>query len=146
MSADTLRFDIVDHVFVVVHADVLPDEQDWARLTLVRNANRTKIRGNLVVAPPRASINAAQRAEVTAFMKETGSSVAVVTDSALIRGVARAVAFLGVQVRAFPPSELANALNYLVVPAPRQAELIRRVEILTAQLASVDRSQPRARG
>jgi hypothetical protein len=140
MSADTLRFDIVDHVFVVVHADVPPADEDWARLTLVRNANRTKIRGNLVVAPPRASINAAQRASVTTFMKETGCSIAVITDSALIRGVARAVGFMGVQVRAFPPAELTLALDYLSVPASRHAELARRLEILKAQLATVDRA------
>ncbi len=144
MSADTLRFDIVDHVFVIVHADVPPDERDWARLMLVRNANRTKIRGNLVVAPPRATINAAQRADVATFMKETGISIAVVTDSALIRGVARAVGFLGVQVRAFPPAELTSALNYLMVPASRHAELIRRVEISKAQLATVVRAPHRA--
>jgi hypothetical protein len=144
MSADTLRFDIVDHVFVIVHADVAPDEQDWARLSLVRNANRTKLRGNLVVAPPRATINASQRADVATFMKETGSSVAVVTDSALIRGVARAVGFLGVQVRAFPPAELTSALDYLAVPTPRHAEFIRRVEILKAQLASVTRTPQRS--
>jgi hypothetical protein len=144
VSADTLRFDIVDHVFLIVHADVPPDEQDWARLVLVRNANRTKIRGNLVVAPPRAIINAAQRADVATFMKETGSSIAVVTDSALIRGVARAVGFLGVKVRAFQPAELTSALDYLVMPKSQHAELVRRIEILKAQLASVARAPHRA--
>ena len=139
MRADTLRFDVVDHAFVIVHANVPPDEQDWARLTLVRDANRRKIRGILVVAPPRASLDAAQRASVTTFMKETRSTIAVVTDSALIRGVARAVGFMGVQVRAFAPSELARALDYLVVPASRHADFTRRVEILEAQLATVDR-------
>jgi hypothetical protein len=144
VSADTLRFDIVDHVLVIVHADVPPDPQDWARLVLVRNANRTKIRGNLVVAPPRATINGSQRADVAGFMKETGTSIAVVTDSALIRGVARAVGFLGVQVRAFAPAELASALDYLVVPASRHAEVTRRVEILKAQLATIERPLHRA--
>ena len=64
-----------------------------------------KIRGNLVIAPTRAGINAAQRADVARFMKETRISIAVVTDSALIRGVSSAVGFLGAQVRAFPPTE-----------------------------------------
>lgn len=135
-AADTLRFDIVDHVFLIVHADVPPADHDWKRLTIVRDANRGKIRSNLVIAPPRAAINAAQRADVAKFMKETGTSIAVVTDSALIRDVARAVGFMGVQVRAFPPSELASALDYLVVPASRQPDFIRRVGILKAQLAA----------
>jgi len=121
---------------LVVHADVPPDEGDWARMVVVRNANREKIRGNLVVAPPRASINAGQRADVAQFMKETGVSIAVVTDSALIRGVARAVGFLGVQVRAFAPTELASALNFLAVAPSRHADMARRIDALKAQLAS----------
>jgi hypothetical protein len=103
---------------------------------IVRNANRNKIRSNLVVAPPRASINSAQRADVAKFMKETGTNIAVVTDSALVRGVARAVGFMGVPVRAFAASELPSALDYLAVPVSRQAEFIRRVGILKAQLAT----------
>jgi len=120
---------------LIVHADMPPSDTDWARMVVVRNANRERLRSNLVVAPPRAIINASQRADVAEFMKSTGSSVAVVTDSALVRGIARAVGFLGVQVRAFPPSELANALNYLVIPPSRHADMQRRIEGMQAQLA-----------
>jgi 2,3-bisphosphoglycerate-independent phosphoglycerate mutase len=133
--ADSLRFDIVDHVMLIVHADVPPDDGDWARMVVVRNGNRDKIRSNLVIAPPRATINAGQRADVARFMKETGISIAVVTDSALIRGIARAVGFLGVQVRAYAPAELPSALNYLVVPQTRHDAIIRRIDALKAQLA-----------
>lgn len=137
IQSDSLRFDIVDHVMVIVHADTPPSESDWSRLVVFRNANREKLRGNLVVAPPRASINAAQRADVAQFMKETGTSVAVITDSALIRGVARAVGLLGLRVRAFAPSELASALSYLAVPQSRHADMLQRIEGLKTQLARV---------
>jgi hypothetical protein len=140
VAQDSLRFDIVDHVMLIVHADMAPADADWARMCVVRNANGRKLRGTLVVAPPRASINAAQRADVATFMRETGCSVAVLTDSALIRGVARAVGFLGVNVRAFEPSEIAPALSYLLLPASKHAEVIRRVEGIKAQLASVTRA------
>lgn len=139
MTDDTLRFDIIDHVMLIVHADVAPSDSDWARLSVVRNGSRGKLRGTLVIAPPRASINAAQRADVAKFMKETGSSVAVLTDSALIRGVAMAVGFLGVKVRAFAPNALTAALNFLVVPESRYAVFTRRVEALSAQLNSASR-------
>lgn len=142
VSANSLRFDLLDHVFVIVHADVPPDDEDWKRMTLVRDASRAKIRGNLVLAPPRASINAAQRAEVAAFMRQTGASIAVVTDSALIRGVALAVAFLGGQVRAFASNELTQALNYLMVPASRYDDFTRRIEGLKAQLVAKPRLAP----
>jgi len=138
--SESLRFDIVDHVLLIVHADVPPSDADWARLIVVRNANRDKLRGNLVLAPPRANINPSQRADVAQFMKETGASIAVVTDSALIRGVARAVGFLGVKVRAFAPAELKSALEFLSVPASRNAEFTRRIEIMKAQLGGNLRS------
>ena len=140
MSANTLRFELVDHVLVIVHADVAPADDDWRRLTVVRNANRSKTRGNLVIAPPRASINAAQRADVAAVMKETGISVAVVTESALIRGIALAIGFMGVQLRAFAPSEITSALNFLLVPSSRHAAVLGAVESLKAQLAVIDKT------
>jgi hypothetical protein len=135
-NADSLRFDIVGHVLLIVHADMPPHPSDWSRMITVRNANRDKLHGNLVIAPPRASINAAQRADVSSFMKETGTSVAVVTDSALIRGVARAVGFLGVQVRAFAPTEMTSAFNFLVVPPSRHDDMLRRIAALQAGLGS----------
>ena len=138
-DADSLRFDILDHVMLVVHADVQPSDGDWARMVVVRNASRTKLRGTLVIAPPRASINAGQRADVAKFMKETGSSIAVVTDSALIRGVAMAVGFLGVKVRAFAPNALAAALQFLSVPETRHAIFVHRIEALRTQLNSASR-------
>ncbi|HYP87000.1 MAG TPA: hypothetical protein VEQ59_02590 [Polyangiaceae bacterium] len=137
---NTLRFDIVDHVLVIVHADVPPADDDWRRLILVRNANRQKIRGNLVVAPPRASINAAQRADVAAFTRETGIVIAVVTESALVRGVALAIGLLGVPVRGFAPLQLKSALDFLSVPSSRHAELLRTVEALRAQLAVIEKT------
>ena len=135
MTAASLSFDMTDHVMLVVHADMPPDDRDWARMVLVRNASRDNLRGILVVAPPRASINAAQRANVAQFMKETRMNLAVLTDSALIRGVALAVGLVGVKVRAFAPSELVGALESLGVPASRHADLTRRIESLKAQLS-----------
>ncbi|HYQ26559.1 MAG TPA: hypothetical protein VER04_05045 [Polyangiaceae bacterium] len=126
----------MDHVMLVVHADVPPDEDEWARMTVVRDANRAKIRGVVVVAPARASLNAAQRADVAQFVRASGASVAVVTDSALMRGVARAVGFLGVQVRAFSPTEQSEALRFSLVPQARHADMLRRLDAMRAQLAA----------
>jgi hypothetical protein len=121
---------------LVVHADVPPDDGDWSRMTVVRNANRGRIRSTLVISPPRASLSAAQRADVAQFMNATGTSIAVVTDSALIRGVARAVGFLGVKVRAFSTGEVIPALQFCLVPQARHADMLRRIEAMRAQLES----------
>ena len=135
-NADTLRFDIVSHVILIVHADVAPDANDWKRMMIVRDAHHDKLRGVLVVAPPRAKLSASQRSDVTRSMRETGASTAVVTDSALVRGVARAIGFLGVPVRAFSPTEVASALNFLAIPPTRHDDFIRRIEALKMQLSS----------
>jgi hypothetical protein len=82
IDSDSFRFDIVDHVMLIVHANVPPSDADWRRMVVVRDANRDKIRSNLVLAPPRASINASQRADVVQFMRENSTSIAVLTDSA----------------------------------------------------------------
>lgn len=140
MDNDSLRFDIVDHVLLIVHADVPPSDADWSRLILVRNASRERLRSHLVIAPPRASLNANQRADVARFMKETGISIAVVTDSALVRGVARAIGFLGVHLRAFTPGELTSALDFAIVPSSRHAEFTRRIGLMKSQLARTTRS------
>lgn len=145
-NADTLRFDIVGHVMLIVHADVAPDAGDWTRMMMVRDAHRDKVRGVLVVAPPRASPSASQRSDVARSMKETGASTAVVTDSALVRGVARAIGFLGVPVRAFSPAEVASALTFLSIPSTRHDDFIRRIEALKQQLSSRPPQMPLQKG
>lgn len=130
---DTLRFDIVDHVMLIVHADVAPAVEDWARMMLVRSSATSGVRACLVVAPPRATLTAAQRGDVVRFTKD--GSIAVLTESALIRGVAAAVGLLGVQVRAFAPSEEERALNYLGLRQGRHTDALRRLALLKSQLA-----------
>lgn len=120
---------------LVVHADVPPAASDWERMVLVRNANRTRIRGTLVVAPPRATIDSAQRSDIVAFLKQTGGRIAVLTNSALVRGMALAVGLLGLPVRAFAPTGLDGALEYLSLPARHSADVAKRIASLQAQLA-----------
>ncbi|RYZ09815.1 MAG: hypothetical protein EOO73_02730 [Myxococcales bacterium] len=137
---DSLRFDIVDQVLLVVHADMPPSAHDWARLITVRDANRLRIRATLVVAPPRASLSAQQRSDVVSFMKSTGGGIAVLTDSALVRGVARALGLLGLRVRAYAPLEIASALDFCGVTEPRREDLRRRIAALQAQLAGMTKA------
>jgi hypothetical protein len=132
-AVETLRFDIIDHVMLIVHADVPPAPADWTRMMLVRNATTSGVRGCLVIAPPRATISSSQRSEVVSFTK-TGR-IAVLTESALVRGIAAAVGLLGVQVKAFPITEVEPALDYLRLASGRHAEVLRRLAILKNQLA-----------
>ena len=139
-ESNSLRFDILDHVMLIVHADMPPTDSDWTRMMMVRNAHLDKLRSVLVIAQPRSGINASQRSDAASFMKSEGRSIVVVTDSALIRGLARAVSLLGVNVRAFAPTELSRALEFAFVPPSRHADFVRRIETMKAQLGVAPRS------
>ena len=119
---------------LIVHADMPPTDSDWTRMMMVRNAHLDKLRSVLVIAQPRAGINASQRSDAATFMKSEGRRIVVVTDSAWIRGLARAVSLLGVNVRAFAPNELSRALEFALVPASSHADFVRRIETMKAQL------------
>ncbi len=136
LPGTSLRFDLVDHVLLVVHADMRPHPEDWERLLLVRDANRQKIRATLVIAPPHASLDSAQRSSVAQFTKATGGRIAVLTHSALVRGVARALGLLGLPVSAFSPPDILGALAFCGVPKSRHVDMLRRIEALEAHLSS----------
>lgn len=131
-TPDTLRFDVLDHVMLIVHANLAPDAEQWSRMMLVRGSPTSGVRDCLVVAPPRASLSVAQRADVVRLSKR--GSIAVLTESALVRGVSAAVGLLGVKVRAFDPRDLEKALTYLELPPRRHADAERRLTLLKSQL------------
>ena len=55
---------------------------------------------------------------------------AVVTTSRVVRGIVTATSWLGSNVRAFAPSNIDEAFDYLDVPKPLRAGLLERVALL----------------
>lgn len=129
----TLRFRVVGELMLVVHADIVPSESDWSQM--LRTRDDAKPKSILVVAPPKASINASQRADVQTYLAQTGARIAVLTDSKLVRGAALAVAWFGVPVRAFPSKGLGDALTFLEVKPERLQIIERAIQDLDAELA-----------
>jgi hypothetical protein len=129
-----LRFKVIGDLMLVVHADTPPADSDWADMLRERDDHAGTLKGLLVVAPPKASINASQRADVQSYLRQTGARIAVLTDSKLVRGAALAVAWFGVSVRAFPTSGLHAALEYLQGPAEREALVARTIGELNEKL------------
>ena len=60
---------------------------------------------------------------------------AIVTHSAIARGIATAFAWIGKNVRAFSPDQLGDALLYLTVPAASQPELLSEVASMRVRIA-----------
>lgn len=128
-----MLFRVMGDLLLVVHADVPPSEAEWSEMLRVRD-DAERLTGILVSAPPKASINASQRADVQSYLEETGASIAVLTHSKLVRGAAFAVAWFGLPVRAFPPNELGEALAFLGQAPDRTPEIDASIQALAAEL------------
>src|ERR1022692_4344288 len=102
----TMAYRIVKDILLVVHADRAPSAEDWAGMVHMRDSYPGRLKGQLVVAPAHASIDACQRADVQAFSQRTRSRIALLTDSQHARGAATAVAWFGVAVRALTPDRI----------------------------------------
>jgi len=129
-----MAFRVVCDIFVIVHADMPPSAEDWSEMSRLRDACAVRLKGQLVVGPPRAIIDARQRADVKMFWQRSHVSLAILTDSRLVRGAAIAVAWFGVTVRAWPPECIDEAMAFLVVPVERRDEVRQAAMALAAEV------------
>jgi hypothetical protein len=120
-------------ILVVVHRPIPIAELEWgAFLTHARNVARAaggvKV---LVRSEGHGGPDAGQRAVLGELCRGIDMQVAVLTHSRTIRGIARAVSWLGtVTVEAFVPSEVANALEWLRAPAADRDQMIAVLRLL----------------
>src|SRR5262249_48860749 len=129
-------------IFVVVQSAGLPTGADWAEY--IADAADSEFRGALVVSNG-AKLTPTQRADVERLLKKNNAKNAVVTDSIVTRGVATALAWFGVPVRAFQPRELLSALDYLDVPSEQRSDVLALVERLQRTLSNPsERARPHA--
>ncbi|HKU44460.1 MAG TPA: hypothetical protein VJR89_40145 [Polyangiales bacterium] len=84
----------------------------------------------LVVVPNGSVPTAAQRGIIKDFQTRTGVRAAVLTDSALVRGVVTAMAWFGIPLAAFAERDAIEALQYAGIPRPQLAEAERALAAL----------------
>lgn len=118
------------HVTVQSEAEISAEEwKSW--LTQITRAGDDRLR--LLIESHGGAPNAAQRREFVEKVRYADTRIAVVTDSALARGVVTALAWLGQPLRAFTLGELAQALDYLALTRD-EAESARRELMRLRQL------------
>lgn len=105
-----------------VHANEPPSSEDWDAFVQARDGHVPPVRGLLVIAPPRATIDVRQRGNVKTFLKYTGARLAVVTESRVVRGLVTAVAWFNVRVAAYAPDGVEEALSFLGLGSERHDE------------------------
>ncbi|HTQ04988.1 MAG TPA: hypothetical protein VMI54_14085 [Polyangiaceae bacterium] len=131
-------------VFVTVHGTEAPSDEEWLRYLETGKAHFAGVRASLIITEG-GGPNGQQRALLTERYPEFGPlPVAVVSDSPLTRGIVTALRWLGKNIRAFRPTDLAGAFEYLDVPIPEREALLHRVAHVRSELRSIN-AEERAR-
>jgi hypothetical protein len=108
----TLRFAVVDDLFLIVHAPVDPDPREWSRLMLESHASMHRV-SRVLVSSADSKLTPKQRGELADYVKNHECKVAVLLDSAITRGMVTALGWVTGKYRAFPSDGIEGALSYL---------------------------------
>ncbi|HET6332154.1 MAG TPA: hypothetical protein VFG30_03030 [Polyangiales bacterium] len=115
-----------DRLYLAVLYGDAPTDEEWDRWVTM-SVERSGRDQRVIVESHNSGPNAKQRKELADAVRDVELRVAVLTDSAVVRGIVTALAWLGVPQRAFPIGGYWQAANYLeLVPA----ELDRALEEL----------------
>jgi hypothetical protein len=133
----TMRYAPQGEVFVTVHSADPPSDEEWARYLEVSKTHFGSLRASVIITDG-GGPNSRQRALLIERYPEFGPvPVAVVSDSAITRGIVTALHWLGKNIRAFRPTDLARAFEYLSVPVAEHEALLHRVAVLRSELRSI---------
>lgn len=115
-----MGFKIVGTLHIIVCGEKDPTADDW--LAYVRALQEEERKG-IDVAEWRTLTfsdgggpNAAQRKSISDLLKGRASPIAIVTANSIMRGVITALSWFNPKCRAFAPTDIGGALNFLGVP------------------------------
>ena len=120
MYTRTMKWRRVGGTVLIVHARVLPDPAEWSAFIADMWA---PVEHGLVFCE--VSLNGEQRRQVAAAHAVNGTrSVAVITSSLLTRVLIRTLNWMSNKHRAFAPSEVVAAFDFLGTPDAQRLELL----------------------
>lgn len=120
MDTRTMKWGRVGGTALIVHARVLPDEAEWNAFIADMYA---PVEHGLVFCE--VTLNPQQRRQVAAAHRVNGTrSVAVITNSLLTRVLIRTMNWMSNKHRAFAPSEVVAAFDFLGTPDDMRHELL----------------------
>lgn len=105
----------IEDTVLVVHGPERPAPAEWSAYVEFATEQLARY-GELkvVVATGGTGPNAAQRGDLNDVVADRPSRVAVLNESAFVRGIAKAFAWIGrLDVRLFAPNDLESALRYV---------------------------------
>ncbi|MEM7157467.1 MAG: STAS/SEC14 domain-containing protein [Myxococcota bacterium] len=133
-TAKNILFERHQDWVLLVHGADPPNDDEWARYAdVLRDAANSSGRGLLALTDG-VGPNALQRKQVS-DVKMRG---AIVTLSRVARGIVTALGWVGVEIKAFPPEDLEDALDYLEIDAQLRLPMRRRLAEMRLELAGED--------
>jgi hypothetical protein len=120
-------------VAMAVHTEQAPSDGEWDGW-IELCAKRTPNRLGFLIFSDGGGPSGVQRSKLSRIPELKMIPSAVVTSSAIGRGIVTAVAWLGTKVRAFAPLHVRDALDFLRVPEERRYEVLREVASLRMRL------------
>jgi hypothetical protein len=120
MNTATYKWLFVGDVLLAVIGDGQVSDADWdAFIRDIKATPFTKFLGATIGA---AAVGSAQRKQANELISQRKVAVALVTDQAIVRGMATAAAWFGVDVKAFSWADARSATKYLASKNVQQEE------------------------
>lgn len=132
-----MAFKVIDRLFVVVYAANPTQDEWWNYLEVV--TRHGVARTAQIIFTDGYGPSLTQRRELEKQLTGGRSRVAVITTSAVLRGVVTVYSWFNSNIRVFPDNGISDALVYLEVPARRAVLVEGEVAKLRVELRHVER-------
>jgi hypothetical protein len=113
MTASEIQWTVVDETMISYSTPGHISDEHWDRF--VKDLKAKPIRWYLSTTMGAVEVNSVQRKKCIDVLKSKGVGVAVVTDERVVRGIVTAASWLGVNVKAFPWTDINGAIQHIQV-------------------------------
>lgn len=128
-----MQFKVVGQTFIVVYGTRNPSNEEWEGYLAVVERQGFESTVQLIVTEG-GGPDSPQRKLLNDKLKGRSVPVAVISKNPIIRGVVTALSWFNTKIRAFVPSNFAEALRHLGLPASEGKTLEREVNELRTGL------------
>jgi len=109
---------VIDRLFVVAYGAEAPSDRDWARYLDQVESHGVESTMQLV-ATEGGEPTARQRRELAEVVQGRWVPVVVLSNNRRIRATVTALSWFNRRIKAFPPADLRDAIDYLEIPRSR---------------------------
>jgi hypothetical protein len=134
MKTAKFKWVLLNDILVSCATEGLFDSETWD--IFIKDLSSKPVRSYLVTTFGSATLTSLQRKQVSDVLSSKKIRVAVVTDDKIVQYMATAVSWLGVNLKAFPWSELSNAVRHVGAIGIQEQRILQAVyELRKACLA-----------